>query len=153
MSQLNWEGTSYDVPEIEPGQMRDMDGLHDLFRRSLERYVEFARTETGLDLRIGECRRTLERQVWLLAQGRVNGARVRSWTLDSYHRVGLAADLYIDLGGGVADWEPSTWRQLYEDVPPTFFGLTTISKEYVHLEHAHAGQIIHRSADFYVVKT
>lgn len=153
MSQLNWEGAYYDVPEIEPGQMRDLDGLNDLFRRPLEHYVTFARGETGLDLRIGECRRTLERQTWLLAQGRVNGDRVRSWTLESYHRVGLAADLYIDLGGGVADWNGDTWRQLYEDVPPQWFSLTPISKELVHLEHAYAGQIIHRAADFYLVKT
>ncbi len=150
---LTWQNQEYEVPESEPAQNRDPDGLHDLFRGPLERYVEFAREQTGLDLRIGECRRTLERQVWLLAQGRVNDARIRSWVLSSFHTVGLAADLYIDLGGGVADWNDETWRKLYEDVPPQWFSLTPIKAERVHLEHPFAGQIVQRAADFYVVQT
>lgn len=151
--QLNWEGKLYEVPEQEPPQSRDIEGLHPLFSTPLKHYVEFARAESGLDIRIGECRRTLERQVWLLAQGRVNGNRVRSWTLDSFHRRGLAADLYIDLGGGIADWNDETWRTLYETVSPMWFGLTPIKAERVHLEHLFAGQIVHRAADFYVVQT
>lgn len=47
---LTWQNQQYDVPESEPTAMRDPDGLHDLFRGPLERYVEFARTQTGLDL-------------------------------------------------------------------------------------------------------
>lgn len=150
---LTWQDQQYEVPETEPAAMRDPDGLHDLFRGPLERYVEFARVETGLDLKMGECRRTRDRQIWLLSQGRGNGNRIRSWTLDSFHRFGLACDLYIDLGGGVADWSTDTWRKLYEDVPPQWFSLTPISKEFVHLEHMFAGQIVHRAADFYVVQT
>ncbi len=153
MATLNWEGNFYEVSEVEPPQNRDPDGLHDLFRGPLERYVEFARAQTGLDIRIGECRRTRDRQVWLLAQGRVNGNRIRSWTLDSFHRRGLAADLFLVDANGAAVWDTVVWRDLYEKVPPTWFGLATISKEYVHLEHASAGQLVHRAADFYVVQT
>jgi hypothetical protein len=151
---VEWQGAAYAVPPLEPPQDRNLDGLHALFRRALEPYVAFAQGFTTLEVRIGECRRTEARQAWLYAQGRVNGASVRSWTLDSKHRYGLASDLIlVDPATKAAVWDDHVWRQLYADAPPQWFGLTPISKELVHLEHAHAAQLIDRAEELGLIRT
>lgn len=150
---LEWEGVIYEIPESEPPDSRDVSGLHRLFREPLEAYVAFAGMFTPHTLKIGECRRSEARQLWLLAQGRINNERVRSWTLQSKHRVGLAADMVLVDEQGQAVWEPAVWRELYATAPPSWYGLTTISKELVHLEHASAAQIVDRSAELGVVES
>lgn len=160
---VEWRGTPYPVPPFEPPQDRNPEGLHPIFGEALARFVGFAQPHLpeGFELRIGECRRTMERQAWLFAQGRVNGERVRSWTMDSRHRYGLAADLIIvNLGGDLtssaddtADWSVPLWRAMYAAVPPEMFGLTTIPQELVHIETQAADLLIARSAALGVTHT
>ena len=136
---VDYKGTPYPLPPFEPPQDRNPEGLHPIFRAQLEAFVKEVQPHLrhALELRIGECRRTLERQTWLYGQGRVNGERVRSWTMDSRHRYGLAADLIlVDLGDDLtstaddtADWSQTLWREMYAAVPPEIFGLSTISQE------------------------
>jgi len=158
---VEFQGVSYTVPEAEPLQSRDPTLLHPLFKDALERYVVFAQNFTAYEVRIGECRRTLERQVYLYALGRVLPGPVRSWTLDSKHRYGLAADLIlVDKGADLeltvddtAVWTDHVWLDLYRAAPPTWFSLTPISKERVHLEAIHAAQLIDRAEELQLVLT
>lgn len=143
---LTWQGQTYAVPEREPPQDRDPASLYPPFRGLLETYVAFAQGCTLHEVRLGECRRTEARQAWLYAQGRVNAARVRSWTMESRHRWGLACDLIlIDRATGRPVWDERVWLELYAAAPPAWFGLTTISRELVHLEHAAADALIARA--------
>jgi hypothetical protein len=151
---IQYDGLEFEVPELEPPQNRSLDDLHPIFRQQLESYVSFAQRYTPHELRIGETRRSLERQVWLFSQGRVNTERIRSWTVASKHRSGLAADLYmVDRVTGQAVWDTEVWRAMYELAPPAWYGLTTISKEYVHLESVAADQMIARATELGVVTT
>jgi len=160
---IEWKGATYAVPAAEPPQVRDPETLHPIFRAQLELFLPIAQPHLpdGYELRPGECRRTLERQIWLLAQGRVNSERVRSWTMDSRHRYGLACDLIIvDLGADLAssaddtaDWSPPLWRAMYASVPPEMFGLTTIPQELVHIEAQAADLLIARADTLGVVQT
>ena len=53
-----------------------------------------------------ECLRTLERQKWLVANG-------KSWTLNSNHLKGLAADLFpLPLGYKTPE---ATWQKMHDD--------------------------------------
>ncbi len=150
---------NYIVPSTEPPQDRDLNGLHPIFRSLIERYVEFAQGFLRHELRIGECRRTIDRQVWLYAQGRVEphlNKPIASRTIDSKHRYGLAVDLIIvdtTTSPQTPIWTPSTWRELYRVAPPSWFGLTPISNEYVHLEIAVAAQLIDRAEELGVERT
>jgi hypothetical protein len=145
---VEWNGQLYAVPEKEPPQVRDPELLHPLFRAPLEQWVVFAQRFTPLEIRVGETLRTLERQCWLFALGRSLPGPVRSWTLNSKHRWGLAADLIlVDRLQNTAVWDESVWRKLYADAPPQWFGLTPISKELVHLESMAAAQIIDRATE------
>jgi hypothetical protein len=152
---VEWKGTPYPVPPFELPQSRDPAGLHPIFSTAPTLFMGFAQPHLpdGFELRVGECRRTMERQTWLYAQGRVNGEHVRSWTMDSKHRYGLAADLIIvNLGADLtssaddtADWSQLLWRAMYAAVPPEMFGLTTIPQELVHIEAQAADLLIARS--------
>lgn len=152
---VEWKGAAYAVPETEPPQDRDAAGLHPIFRAQLELFVSVAQAtlEDGLELRVGECRRTLERQCYLYALGRTLPGPKRSWTLDSRHRSGCAADLIlVDLGADresraddVALWAEPLWREMYANVPPELFGLTPIVQEMVHLELGAADLLIARA--------
>jgi hypothetical protein len=143
---LEWEGVVYDVPEQEPPQDRNLEGLNPIFRDALEHYVAFAQQFTGYEIRFGECRRNTERQLWLLAQGRANSERVRSWTLSSRHLWGLACDLILIDSEGKAVWSSAVWEALYATAPPEWFGLKHLApKEYVHLELASADALIARA--------
>lgn len=92
-----------------------------------------------IEMRVTETRRTLARQEWLYAQGREEpylGSPRVTWTLDSRHRWGLAADLaMIRRSTGEAVWEIPSWQHLYNVVPLAPFGLTHIApREWVHVE-------------------
>lgn len=151
---LEWEGIVYDVPEQEPPQDRSLEGLNPIFRDALEHYVAFAQQFTGCEIRFGECRRSAERQLWLLAQGRANSERVRSWTLSSRHLWGLACDLILVDMQGNAVWDGETLASLYEECPPEWFGLKHLApREYVHLELASADALIARADELGLYQT
>ena len=127
---------------------RSLDGLHPLFRAALAAWLaEAADQVRHVDFRVTEGRRTLDRQRWLYAQGRTpphDRSPTVTWTLDSRHRWGLAADVaMIRRASGAAIWEVSSWDWLYRTVPPEPFGLRHLApKEWVHLEFRYAEEAI-----------
>lgn len=139
--ELAWEGVNYPVPDAEPAQDRDPNRLHPAFFKALQSYISYANNVQPQMLRMGECYRSEARQIWLLAQGRVNSQRVRSWTLNSRHCKGLACDLYMLDAEGKAVWDTAVWQELHILAPPRWFGLTPISQEYVHLESLYADEM------------
>lgn len=151
------------MPATEPVQDRDLGGLHPVFAAAVGGFVVLANRHlpAGFELRVGECRRTEARQAWLYALGRTLPGPKRSWTMDSRHRYGLAADLIlVDLGADLAssaddtaDWSQELWRGLYAAVPPELFGLTTVPQELVHLELAAADALIARAETLGVQQT
>lgn len=151
---LEYGGATLAVPATEPPQNRERGLLFEPFRTVLEAFVAYANTRPiGVTLHIGECRRELARQVWLYAQGRVNSERTRSWTLDSRHRWGLAADLYATDENGTALWDMETWARIYELAPPELFGLKTIPQERVHVEAISADVVITNAVLFRAYQT
>ena len=119
---------------------KSLDSLAGLFRAALLAWLTEAKAKVEhVEFRVTETRRTLERQQWLYAQGReppyLNTPQ-RTWTLDSRHRWGLAADLaMIRRNTGEAIWEVSSWSWLYRVVPPHEFGLRHLApREWLHLE-------------------
>lgn len=122
-----------------------MDDLHPLFRARLERWLAQARaTFPQFVIRVGETRRIRERQEWLYAFGRTRPGPVRTYTLNSRHRWGLAADLVIirRTTPWRAEWDWRVWRAVYKAVPPEQYGLRTLDFEMVHLEAIEADQLI-----------
>lgn len=78
---------------------RDLDALTDPFRERLEQVM--TRMESlGYRVRVLETHRTQERQEQLFAQGRSAPGPVVTWTLNSNHRAGRAADLHVSGGNG-----------------------------------------------------
>ena len=111
---------------------RALDNLHPLFRAALDAWLIEATTRVRhVDFRVTETRRTLQRQQWLYAQGRTpphDRSPTVTWTLDSRHRWGLAADIaMIRRDTGAAIWEVSSWAWLYRTVPPEPFGLRHVA--------------------------
>lgn len=70
--------------------------LHPLFRDRLERVIERMASEFGYTVEVVETTRSQERQDALYAQGRQAPGQVVTWTRNSRHTEGLAADLIID---------------------------------------------------------
>ena len=137
---------------MSPPVQRSLDALHPLFRPGLEAWLaEAARHVPHVEFRVTETTRTLARQEWLFAQGRTppheRNPRV-TWTLDSRHRWGLAADVaMIRKATREAIWEVSSWAWLYRTVPPEPFGLRHLApKEWVHLEYRYADEAIEEAA-------
>lgn len=152
--ELEWEGTTYPVPSVEPPQERRLESLHPLFRDALVRYIAFAQAYTPHELRAGECRRSTERQIYLLSLGRVLPGPVRSWTLQSKHLLGLACDLVlVDRVTGQAVWDKAAWGSLYTGAPPEWFSLKTLTREFVHVELAAADAVIARGSELSVIQT
>ncbi|MBA2666092.1 MAG: M15 family metallopeptidase [Trueperaceae bacterium] len=127
---------------------RTLGSLHPMFRNALEAWLTEARARVEhVDFRVTETRRTLERQAWLYAQSR-EAPYLRSppvtWTLDSRHRFGLAADLaMIRKDTKRAIWEVSSWRWLYRTIPVEPYGLRHLDPiELVHLEWRYADEAI-----------
>jgi hypothetical protein len=73
-----------------------MDGLQPTFRQRLERVIDRLEREHGHHVVVTETVRSQERQEWLHAQGRTRPGPVVTWTLNSHHATGRAADLIID---------------------------------------------------------
>ncbi|HEY8377569.1 MAG TPA: M15 family metallopeptidase [Nannocystis sp.] len=73
-----------------------LDRLDPEFRRRLERVMERMRNEYGHEVRLVEGFRNAARQEYLYAKGRTRPGPIVTWTLDSAHRHGRAADLLVD---------------------------------------------------------
>lgn len=73
-----------------------LDRLDPEFRRRLERVMERMRNEYGHEVRLVEGFRDAARQEYLYAQGRTRPGPIVTWTLDSAHQHGRAADLLVD---------------------------------------------------------
>lgn len=75
---------------------RDMDALTPEFRSRLDRVIDRMRNEFGHDVQLVETARSPERQAWLFAQGRTRPGPVVTWTQQSAHLTGDAADVIVD---------------------------------------------------------
>lgn len=84
--------------------VRDAAALAPEFRARLERVLERMRREFGAGVAVVETRRSQERQDALYAQGRTRSGPVVTWTRNSAHLGGYAADVVIGgaHGGGSA---------------------------------------------------
>lgn len=78
------------------GLERDIAPLSPEFRERLQRVMERMKQEFGHDVTVLETMRTPERQAALFAQGRSTPGPVVTWTRNSKHSKGLAADLMVD---------------------------------------------------------
>ncbi|AFZ66972.1 M15 family metallopeptidase [Deinococcus peraridilitoris] len=119
----------------EPKQNRNLDDLNPLFRAPLERWLAAAK-KAGFTVLVYETFRTLERQRYLYACGRTVApiGRILTYTLDSAHRYGMACDLVPLHSNGTANW--NGYAALYKAVPPSDYGLETLSFEQPHLQLA-----------------
>lgn len=114
---------------------RDLDLLRPDFRSNLERYLQaiehrFPEYATG----VHETYRSPERQRWLFEQGRSRPGAIVTWTLDSNHQYGIAADWHL-LKDGKAIWDSQVYAKVYALVPPSEYGLESLAPaEYVHLQ-------------------
>lgn len=88
--------------------IRSLERLDAEFRGRLERVVERMRSEQGLEVRVVETYRGQERQDQLYAQGRSAPGPVVTWTRNSNHTRGLAADVALE---GAAS-QDAAFRQL-----------------------------------------
>lgn len=73
-------------------------GLNPLLQSRLARIIERMHTEFGRDVRLVEGVRSQQRQNQLFAQGRDTAGPVVTWTRNSLHASGRAADLVINGG-------------------------------------------------------
>lgn len=76
--------------------VRDADALVPAFRSRLERVVERMKSEYGHDVELVETARSQDRQEFLFAQGRTRGGPIVTWTKESAHTRGEAADVLVD---------------------------------------------------------
>lgn len=80
---------------------RTTSGLDPALRTKLTRVIERMRDEEGKTVTVAEGLRSQTRQNALFAQGRTTDGPVVTWTRNSQHIKGLAADLSVD--GGFTD--------------------------------------------------
>lgn len=114
-----------------------MDALHPEARKRLEAWLLAAnKAFPHLRITVGETRRTLARQSWLWAQGRTRKGLIVTYTLDSNHRLGCAADFVIvrRLAPWAAIWDYKVWNTVYSRVPPARYGLERLNFEMPHLQ-------------------
>ena len=83
--------------------VRDADALVPEFRSRVERVIARMKAEYGHDVTLVETTRSQERQDFLFAQGRTRPGQVVTWTQDSAHTRGEAADVMIDGSWSNAD--------------------------------------------------
>ena len=117
---------------MELVQNRTLDALHPDFRERLDKWLNAAAAH-GYDILVYETFRTPERQQWLYDAGRKRPpyGRYLTYTMDSCHRYGLAADL-VALKNGQADW--NGYDNLYKAVPVEQFGLELLDFERPHIQ-------------------
>ena len=131
---------------VEPPQNRDVNELRPDFRTQLIKWMNACNRflKDGKQVRISETYRSQERQQWLYNHGRVKGCgtpgRFHTWTLDSNHKYRIAADIFIQ-ENGAAIWNPTIYKSLYAQVPPSAFELETLEPlELVHIQLKDATQ-------------
>ena len=119
----------------EPTQDRNLNHLHPTFRKPFEAWLAHAR-ESGFKILVYETFRSPERQKYLYALGRTIPpfGRVVTYTLDSCHRYGIAADLVPLDAKGNALW--NGYDKLYRACPPSAYGLELLSFERPHVQLA-----------------
>lgn len=114
------------------------DDLYPDFAERLQRWLLQASVEfPQFIFRITETRRTLERQKYLYSIGRTRQplGKVVTYTLDSMHRYGLAADIaIIRKATKQAIWDWGVWERVYTKVPPGKFGIERLRWEMPHLQ-------------------
>ena len=76
--------------------VKDPDALAPEFRERLERVIARMKSEYGHEVSIVETARSQERQDHLFEQGRTRPGPVVTWTRDSAHIEGFAADVVVD---------------------------------------------------------
>ncbi len=79
---------------------KEMEGLAPELRARLERVIDRMEQEYGYTVQVVETTRSQERQDALYAQGRTAPGDVVTWTRNSRHLAGNAADVVIDGGYG-----------------------------------------------------
>lgn len=127
---------------MTPPQDRNRDHLHQRFRTPFERWLADARRwcqARGLDICVYETFRTAQRQAWLYASGRTRPGPVITYTLDSSHEYGVAADwvpLRLVNGQWMQDWSHATYDAIYAAVPPAKYGLEIFTWEKPHIQLA-----------------
>lgn len=124
------------VPAREPKANNDRKNLHPEFGKRLELFLADAKKK-GFRVLVYECYRLPDRQAWLWSYGRLapNKAKPKvTWTLDSLHRYGLAADLVTLKPNGAADWSHAAFDRLYAACPPAKYGLELVAGEKPHLQ-------------------
>jgi hypothetical protein len=129
----------------EPPRNNNLDDLDPDFRSCLEQWLKQARAQfPQFEFRVGETRRTTERQHWLYRQNSPTRwvTNCDGINTKSMHQYGIAADLVIirKNGPGKADdqaeWDARVWRTVYAFVPPHDYGMELIPQELVHLQMA-----------------
>jgi hypothetical protein len=150
MKTYTYQGKRYTRPDKEPRKNSDVSKLHKVFFLPLEGWLkEVNRIVNHVVIDVSEGIRTKERQLWLFSVNRdktnttPDGKHV-TWTLDSNHFYGLAADLrMIRKSTGEAIWGEESWEHVYKTVPLREFGLVTLAPaEFVHVEHIAAKNLI-----------
>ncbi|MEO7999407.1 MAG: hypothetical protein ABI852_18295, partial [Gemmatimonadaceae bacterium] len=76
--------------------VKDMDALDPELRSRLSRVMERMKNEYGHDVSVVETARSQERQDMLYEQGRTTPGSVVTWTQNSLHTQGEAADVIVD---------------------------------------------------------
>jgi len=137
--------TTADIPTVEPVRVDQLDTLAPAFKAPYDAWIaEAQRQIQHVEFRTIETRRTLQRQSWLYAQGRAEpylDTPQITWTLDSRHRWGLAADWIMvrrdNRGNPTAEviWSIQSYKWVYRTVPPGPYGLRHIGPaEWMHVE-------------------
>ena len=92
-----------------------------------------------LNIRIGETKRSLDRQKYLFASGRTRKGKILTYTLDSRHIIGEAVDIFLTnkLTPFIAIWNVKVYKEIYLKVPPRNYGLEILDFEMVHLQLKH----------------
>ncbi|GHG37616.1 hypothetical protein GCM10017784_35050 [Deinococcus indicus] len=117
---------------MSTAQNRSMDALAQAYRDCIEPWLAAVRA-AGLGVMVIETHRTRERQEYLFGQGRQGVPYARSgdvvtWTLDSLHRYGLAADVCPVVNGTIS-WNVADYQRLHRAAPPAKFGLELITNK------------------------
>jgi hypothetical protein len=95
-SSVETPGTVAEQTLDEPRTDELLKSLDPDFRTRLERVIARMEKEFGNQIEVLETGRTAERQAELFAQGRTRSGPVVTWTLDSQHLDGRAADVRLN---------------------------------------------------------
>ncbi|MGC8863562.1 MAG: hypothetical protein ACP5R5_12415, partial [Armatimonadota bacterium] len=114
----------------QPSRCSDIESLWEPFRHKVEQLIK-RMTARGFDPIIFEAARSRERQQWLYGYGRTHhkGSKPVTWTTNSRHLVGKAADIISRSRGW--NW-PEFYAALKQEAES--LGLATIPQEGCHVQ-------------------